>query len=118
MGVDFIRYPHIVLRKGFNMNEHEQEFAVKLENHEQRMVSVEHRLKDLEMDSKNIMDLTISVNTLASNMERMLTEQQEQGARLKVLEDEPIQNWVTLKRTIITSIVSILIGAVLTLIIK
>ena len=67
---------------------------VKLENHEQRLVNAEHRLKDLETDSKVIMQLSNSVQKLAINMEQMLEEQKEQGARLKALEDEPIETLI------------------------
>lgn len=84
---------------------------VKLENHEQRLVNAEHRLKDLETDSKVIMQLSNSVQKLAINMEQMLEEQKEQSARLKALEDEPIETWNNAKRTAFTSIVSTLAGA-------
>lgn len=87
------------------------DIRVKLENHEQRIVSAEHRLKDLETDSKVIMQLSNSVQKLAINMEQMLEEQKEQGARLKALEDEPIETWNNAKRTAFTSIVSTLAGA-------
>ena len=92
----------------------EQDFAVKLENHEQRLINAEHRLKDLEMESKSIMDLTLSVNKLATNMESMLSEQQDQGKRLKTLEDEPSKAWLNTKRTVVTSIVSTISGALAT----
>lgn len=84
---------------------------VKLENHEQRLVNAEHRLKDLETDSKVIMQLSNSVQKLAINMEQMLEEQKEQSARLKALENEPIETWNNAKRTAFTSIISTLAGA-------
>lgn len=84
---------------------------VKLENHEQRLVNAEHRLKDLETDSKVIMQLSNSVQKLAINMEQMLAEQKEQGTRLKVLEDAPLETWNNAKRTAFTSIVSTIAGA-------
>ena len=87
---------------------------VKLENHEQRLVNAEHRLKDLETDNKIIMELSNSVQKLAINMEQMLEEQKEQGTRLKALEDEPIKNWNSAKRTAFTTIVSTLAGALAT----
>ena len=90
----------------------ETQVKVQLENHEQRIISVEHRVKDLETDNKVIMELSNSVQKLAINMEQMLEEQRDQGARLKLLEDEPKQNWEMIRRTIITAICSTLAGAV------
>lgn len=90
------------------------QIQVRLENHEQRLVNAEHRLKDLETDNKIIMELSNSVQKLAINMEQMLEEQKEQGTRLKALEDEPIKNWKSVKRTVITTIVSTLAGALAT----
>ena len=84
---------------------------VKLENHEQRLVGIEHRIKDLETDNKIIMELSNSVQKLAINMEQMLAEQKEQGQRLKDLEDEPRNNWNSAKKTAFTSIISTLAGA-------
>ena len=84
---------------------------VKLENHEQRIVSIEHRVKDLETDNKIIMELSNSVQKLAINMEQMLEEQKIQGSRLRQLEDEPKEAWNSAKKTAFTSIVSTIAGA-------
>lgn len=84
---------------------------VKLENHEQRLVNAEKRIEDLETDNKIIMELSNSVQKLAINMEQMLAEQKEQGTRLKVLEDAPLETWNNAKRTVFTSIVSTIGGA-------
>lgn len=90
------------------------EVVKKLENHEQRIFSNEHRIKALETIQKNMNELVISVNKLAYNMEGMLQEQREQGERIKNLEKEPADTWKTFKKTILTAVVSALAGAAAT----
>lgn len=92
----------------------EVETAKKLENHEQRIVSTEHRLKKLEEMQQSMNDLIISVNKLAYNMEGMLEELKEQGERLKMLENEPADRWKTMQKTAITTIVGVVAGAIAT----
>lgn len=89
----------------------DSEIAVRLENHEGRIVGAERRLKDLEKESQSIHELVLSVNKLAINMENMLTEQKEQGERLRKLENEPAERWNNAKKTAFTSIVSTVAGA-------
>ena len=90
-----------------------EEIAVTLANHDNRIKVSEHRIEDLEESQKQIYDLTISVKELAMSVKSMVEEQKKQGDRIKKLEEEPIENWNTLKKTLITSIISTLIGAVL-----
>lgn len=91
-----------------------EEIGIVLARHEQRMVGVEHRVKDLEKESQSTHSLVLSVNKLAINMENMLEEQKEQGKRLKKLEDEPAERWSSMKRTAFTTIVSVVAGALAT----
>ena len=87
------------------------ETAVRLENHEGRIVGIEHRVKDLEAESQSIHELVLSVNKLAINMEHMLQEQKDQGDRLRKLEEEPAERWNSARKTAFTSIVSTIAGA-------
>lgn len=87
------------------------ETAVRLENHEGRIVGIEHRVKDLELESQSIHELVLSVNKLAINMEHMLQEQKDQGDRLRKLEEEPAERWNSARKTAFTSIVSTVAGA-------
>ena len=87
------------------------ETAKLLANHEQRIVGVEHRVKDLEAMQQSMSDLIRSVDKLAYNMEGMLNEQKEQGERLKKLEGEPAEQWSSMKKTAFTTIVSVIAGA-------
>ena len=90
-----------------------EEVAVTLANHENRIKVSEHRIEDLEESQKQIYDLTISVKELAMSVKSMVEEQKKQSDRIKKLEDEPGDNWKTLKKTIITGVVSTIVGAVL-----
>lgn len=92
----------------------EIETAKTLANHEQRLIGIEHRVKDLETIQKNMNELIISVNKLAFNMEGMLEEQKDQGERIKNLEKEPADTWKSLKKTMLTAVVSAIAGAVAT----
>lgn len=84
----------------------ETEVAVKLENHEQQIKSLKHRMEEQEEQSKVIQDLVLSVKELAINMRNMLDVQQSQGDRLEILEKEPAKQWSSTKKTFFTSITS------------
>ena len=51
---------------------------------------------------------------LAINMENMLQEQKDQGARLQKLENEPAERWNSAKKTAFTTIISVMAGALAT----
>lgn len=99
-----------------------EEIAVRLENHEQEIKSLKHRMNDHDEKDKTLTELTTSVKTLAVNMEYMAKEQQKQGERLERLEHEPSENYKYYKRLIIgcvfTTIVGAILGAILAVIIK
>jgi hypothetical protein len=93
------------------------DIEVKLENHDVRLDAVEKSLERLDNIVTNIQDITTSVNKLAINMENMLIEQKAQGERIKQLEGEPADTYKLLKRSILTTVISVLFGAVTTAII-
>ena len=68
-------------------------------------------MDEQEEQSKTIQDLVLSVQKLAMNMEAMLKEQSAQGDRLSALEKEPADRWNNMTRTIFTTIVSTVAGA-------
>ena len=86
------------------------ELAVKLVEVEQRGKSNSHRIDDLEKRADTLQELTTSVKLLASNMERMASEQVRQGERLTALEKQPAERWNSMTRTIFTTVVSTLVG--------
>ena len=94
------------------------EILVTLENHTTRLVNVEEHIKQLDNITSSIQDLSLAVNKLAINMESMLTEQREQGSRIKVLEEKPLKTVDDIKKTIITVIVSGVGGALISALIS
>lgn len=90
-----------------------EEIAAQFAEHENRIKVSEHRIRDLEESQKQIYDLTISVKELAISVKSMVSEQKEQGERIKKLEEQPAEKWNTLQKTILTSIISTVVGAVL-----
>jgi len=90
----------------------EKTTEVILENHDQQIKSLKHRMDNQEKQGKIMQDLVVSVKLLATNMEHMLEAQKEQSERLKKLEGEPGENWNNAKKTAITAIVSTIAGAI------
>lgn len=89
-----------------------EEIAATFAEHENRIKVSEHRIKDLEESQKQIHNLTISVRELAISVKGMVEEQKEQGDKIKRLESEPAEKWNALQKTIVTSIISTVVGAV------
>ena len=89
-----------------------EDIAVRLENHEQEIKSLKHRMKAQEDRDKALSELTVSVKTLAVNMEYMAKEQKKQGEHLEQLEHEPAENFKYYRRLIIGCIFTTIIGAV------
>ena len=67
-------------------------------------------IQTLEDSIGQILNLTSSVERLATNMEHMVKEQQEQGERLKVLEARDGDMWRKVVSYSITAVLSIVIG--------
>lgn len=91
----------------------DEAIAVRLENHEQEIKSLKHRMDEREEKDKTLSELTTSIRTLAVNMEYMAKEQQKQGERLERLEHEPTDEYKHYKRLIIGCIITTVIGTVL-----
>lgn len=87
------------------------EVAVKLENHEQQIKSLKHRMEEQEEQSKTIQELILSVKELALNMQTMIEVQGKQGDRLAKLEAAPAEQWSSMKRTIFNTLVGAGAGA-------
>lgn len=87
------------------------EFVRRIEDEEHRQ---NVRLNNLENQTQTIQSLAMSVDRLATSMDRMAQEQAEQGERLKALEQEPADNWKSIKKTVWTTIASVLAGALVT----
>lgn len=89
----------------------EQDVIVKLTEHENRIKVSERRIADLESQQKQIQELTMSVRELAISVKNLTDEQKAQGERIKAIETEPADKWKHISKTLITAIVSALVGA-------
>ena len=89
------------------------EVAVKLENHDQQIKSLKHRMDEQEEQGKSLSSLALSVQKLALSMESMI-EEKNQGARLAKLEAEPAERWSSMTRTIFNTMVGAMAGALAT----
>lgn len=90
----------------------ENEIEVRFAEHRKDIRSLEKRMDKQETQNKVIQDLVISVKEMAINMTQMLEELKAQGIRLDKLEQEPAESWKLVKTTLLTALISILIGAV------
>lgn len=91
-----------------------KEFAKRIDAENSRQ---NKRLDLLEKNVNQINDLTISVEKMAVNVENMLEELKKQRERLETLENEPVENFNQIKATIITALVSTVVGSAATAII-
>ena len=91
----------------------DEEIAVTLTRHGDKIKTLEHRVLVCENEKSSIREIALSVNKLAVNMEHMLTEQKEQGKRLTALEREPSEGFRRLKDAIVKCAVSSVLGALL-----
>ena len=82
------------------------EFARRIEEENSRQ---NHRLSELEDNVKNISKLTIAVQKLAVNMDRMLEAQKQMSERLSTLEREPGDKWRKLIELLIAAGVGFLV---------
>ena len=86
------------------------EIAVKLENHDAHIKSLERRMGAAEEQGKVLQDLALSTQKLALCMEQMNAKQDDMNVRLEEIEKAPAQNWNTMTRTIFTTVVSAIAG--------
>lgn len=98
-------------------HEHE-EFRRSMEAENRRLedenVRQNHRLEVLESSTKQIADITTSVEKLALNMENMLKEQISQGKRLTTLEGRDGEMWRKVVGYLITAVLGIIVGFIFT----
>lgn len=93
------------------LRRHEHEEFAKGVDREQ--VRQNKRIADLEVATKQINDLTLSVQKLAINMEHMLVNQTEQNKRLEELENRDGEKWRSISMYVLTAVVGAVIGFVL-----
>ena len=95
--------------------EHE-EFCRRMEAENKRLADEDkrqnRRIDGLEESVHQIGALTTSVEKLATNMESMVKEQEQQGKRLETLEARDGEKWRQVTGYIITAVISIVLGFV------
>lgn len=101
-----------------------EEMLVKLTEHGEEIGSLKHRMAKCEQENELIHKMTTSIEKMAVNMEYMAKEQKrqgdeqiKQGRRLEALEREPADNYKYLRRTIISCVVTGILGAIITAVI-
>ena len=84
---------------------------------EQRLTKVEesaksahHRLDTLESGQKEIRDLALSVNTLASSVKQLCEDVTDVNGRVKVIESKPGTNWEKLIWIVIAAAIGVAVG--------
>lgn len=90
--------------------EHE-EFCRRLDEENKRQ---NRRIEIVEDTVRQIGTLTTSVEKLAVNMESMLKELEEQGARLKTLEGRDGDMWRKVLGYAVTAVIGIVVGFIFT----
>lgn len=83
------------------------EFARRIEAEDERQ---NKRIAKLEDAVGQMTELTISVRSLATNMENMVKEQAKFGERLEAIEQKPAQNWDKLVWAIAGALIAGVIG--------
>jgi len=98
-------------------SEHE-EFARRIDAEDERQ---NRRIALLEENGAHINALTVSIEKMAVSMENMLAEQKKmgermdrQGERLEKIEMEPAEVHKQAKATVITAVISTVVGAAVT----
>lgn len=86
------------------------EFSKRMDEENDRQ---NHRLTALENAVQQIAGLASAVERLATNMEHMAKEQQRQGDRLGILEGRDGEKWRSVASHVLLSIVSALLGFLL-----
>lgn len=79
---------------------------------EQSDKSAHHRIDKVESEVSEIKELTIAVKEIAMETKEMRKDLNNVDSRLKTVEDKPAKNWDNIKMTVITSIISLIIGSV------
>ena len=99
-----------------------EEMVIKITEHDKEIGSLKHRMTSCERQQEQIAQLVRNTDRLASSIETMTKELERQGKRLEALEKAPSDEFKHYKRVIIgcilTGSVGIIIGSLMSLIIK
>ncbi len=91
---------------GISREEH-NEFCRRIEDENNRQ---NQRISILEENVRQIGDLALSVQRLATSMESMVKEQEKQGTRLETLENRDGEKWRKAVSYVVTAVIGIVLG--------
>ena len=95
-----------------NIEETNQKILLKLNDHDNRISELKHRLSGQEEQIKIIGELSLSVKELAVNMKNMVREQIGHSERITRLERTPITRYETIICAVISAVLGALFGFV------
>ena len=98
------------MEDAISRKEHD-EFVRRMQDEHKR---IHYRISDNEKKIDTVMELTRSVERLATNMENMAKEQKDQGERLEVVEGRDGEMWRKATGYIVTAIAGIVVGFIFT----
>lgn len=98
------------MEDAISRREHE-EFCRRIEDENRRQ---NRRIEGLEETTRQIGELTTSVQKLAISLESMVKEQEQQGKRLQVLEGRDGEMWRKVVGYVVTAVVGIALGFIFT----
>lgn len=90
----------------------------KVMEHDAKIKSVEHRVKDLENEIHDLRELTKAVAVTNANVKQLTIQFDELHQDVKEIKEIPANRWNKIITAIITGVIGTLIGAVLALVIK
>ena len=93
-----------------NTEETNQKILLKLNDHDNRISELNHRVSGQEEQIKIIGELSLSVKELAVNMKNMVREQISHSERITRLERAPITRYETIICAVISAIAGALLG--------
>ena len=93
-----------------NTEETNQKILLKLNDHDNRISELNHRVSGQEEQIKIIGELSLSVKELAVNMKNMVREQISHSERITRLERAPITRYETIICAVISAIAGALFG--------
>ena len=95
-----------------------EDLTAKVAVHEQQIRSLEARVKAIEDLRESIGEIKVAIERQTGNIDRLAAivesigeRQREHEGRLDAIEQRPAERWETIVKTVVTCIVSALVGA-------
>lgn len=91
-----------------------ENFEITLHEHTMKLESHEQRIHELEQDRAALNKMATSIAVMAEKQNSLINKVDAMNAKVDVLEQKPVKRWDNLITAIISSIVGIVIGWILT----